>query len=321
MLDDFSLEEQVTYKTLINSVKNNKLSHAYLIESNGYSKSLDLAVAFAKYLLCPKNYSNSDKCGNCSQCKNIDKNEFIELKIIEPDGQWIKKSQLDQLQELFSRKSVIGNKKVYIINKAERLNVSSSNSILKFLEEPEQGIVAILVAESISQLLPTIVSRCQILSLKNNKKLTNLSTIEKIGNILKDNESDILNYISDAENEKKIEKIIEFIDYYENNKERTLLYSNKLWHNIFKEREDIYDAFSILILLYRDILNIKIDRKLEVFNDYVNKINFIAENNTLDEITKKINVIINLREKIRFNINNNLLIDKLIIELKGCEKK
>ena len=77
MLDNFSLEQNIVYKTLINSVKNNKYSHAYLIETNGYSKGLDLGIAFAKYLLCPNSYSNNEKCGNCSQCMNIDKNEFI----------------------------------------------------------------------------------------------------------------------------------------------------------------------------------------------------------------------------------------------------
>ena len=94
MLDDFSLEQNIVYKTLINSVKNNRCSHAYLIESNGYSKALDLALAFAKYILCPDAYTNCEKCDNCSQCKNIDNKEFLELKIIEAEGQWIKKNQL-----------------------------------------------------------------------------------------------------------------------------------------------------------------------------------------------------------------------------------
>ena len=83
MLDDFELEQQIIYKTLINSVKNDKTSHAYLIETNGYPKSFDLAKSFAKYLLCPNSYSNNKNCDNCHQCENIDKNEFIELKIIE----------------------------------------------------------------------------------------------------------------------------------------------------------------------------------------------------------------------------------------------
>ena len=319
MLDDFSLEQQIIYRTLINSVKNNKTSHAYLIETNGYSKSFDLAKAFSKYLLCPKGYSNNKKCANCHQCENIDKNEFIELKIIEPEGQWIKKSQLEDLQEMFSKKSIIGNKKIYIINKADKLNISSSNSILKFLEEPEDGVIAILIAENIFQLLPTIVSRCQILSLKNQASLTGLSTLEKIGHFLKDNNSDIIDYTSSTDSKEKISVIVEFIKYYEENHTNTLLYINKLWHDHFQERDSIYDAFTIMMLFYKDVLYMKLNKKIEVFNDYVNNVKEVEKKNNLNEITYKINVIMNLREKIKFNINNNMLMDKLIIELEGCE--
>ena len=82
MLDDFLSEQPIVCKTLINSIKSNRCSHAYLIESNGYSKVLDLALAFAKYVLCPNSYTNCGNCNNCSQCNNIDNKEFIELKYV-----------------------------------------------------------------------------------------------------------------------------------------------------------------------------------------------------------------------------------------------
>ncbi|MBQ2946996.1 MAG: hypothetical protein IJE04_04005 [Bacilli bacterium] len=321
MLDDFNLEQNIVYKILINSVKNNKYSHAYLIETNGYSKGLDLGIAFAKYLLCPNSYSNNKKCGSCSQCKNIDKNEFIELKIIDPEGQWIKKSQLEELQEIFSKKSVLGNKKVYIINKAEKLNPASSNSLLKFLEEPEEGIVAILITENIHQLLSTIVSRCQVLSLKNKINLDNFSTKEKIAHYLSNNKEDIENFINNEDNIVKIEKVIEFIKYYEDNHLNTLIYINKIWNEIFKDKQDIYNAFTILLLFYKDVLNLKLGKGVQIFTDYVNEVNNLEEKNNLDEITNKINVIMDLREKIKFNVNNNLLMDKLIIQLGRCDVK
>lgn len=321
MLDDFGLEQAVVYKTLINSVKNNKTSHAYLLETNGYSKALNLAIAFAKYLLCPNNYSNNKKCDNCSQCMNIDKNEFIELKIIDPEGQWIKKSQLEELQEEFSKKSVLGNKKVYIINKAEKLNVSSSNSLLKFLEEPEEGIIAILITDNIYQLLSTIVSRCQVLSLKNKINLTGLSTIEKIAYYICNSKDDIERYVTEGDNQTKLNNVLEFIKYYEENHTNTILYINKLWNDNFKEKDDIYNAFTTLLLFYKDMLNIKLGKKVEIFNDYIDTLKNIEEKNNLDTLTSKINVIMNLREKIKFNINSNMLMDKLIIELEGCESK
>ena len=127
MLDDFKLEQPIAHKIILNSIKQNKISHAYIIESNGYPKSYDFALSIAKYILCPYSYSNIEKCNNCHQCHNIDNNDFLEIKIINPSGLWIKKNELEELQDEFSKKAVSGNKKIYIINNAEKLNISSSN--------------------------------------------------------------------------------------------------------------------------------------------------------------------------------------------------
>jgi len=319
MLDEFKFEQPIVYKTLINSVKNNKCSHAYLIESNGYSKSLDLALAFAKYILCPNCYTNLEKCENCSQCKNINNKEFLELKIIEAEGQWIKKNQLEELQYDFSKKSILGSKKVYIINGAEKLNVSSSNSLLKFLEEPEEGIIAILITDNKYQLLDTIISRCQILTLNPLKENNTGNILEILGNNLYNNKEDIQNYINNNENLIKIEKVIEFIKYYEDNKLNTLVYINKLWNQYFTDKQEISNAINILLLFYKDVFNKILGNNIEIFKEYVNDIEYVSQKNKIDVIISKINVIINLKEKIKFNINNNLLMDKLLIELEGCE--
>jgi DNA polymerase-3 subunit delta' len=320
MLDEFKLEQQVVYKTLVNSVKNNKCSHAYLIESNGYSKTLDFALAFAKHMLCHNNYTNCNNCVNCTQCQNIDNKEFLELKIIEAEGQWIKKNQLEELQSDFSKKSILGNKKIYIINGAEKLNVSSSNSLLKFLEEPEEGITAILITNNKYQLLDTIISRCQVLTLNPSKEKTVGNILEHLGNNLYNSEEEINNYINNEDNLVKVEKVIEFAKYYEDNHLNTLAYINKLLLQHFNEKSEVNNAMEILLLFYKDIFNNMIGNKIEIFKDYVNDIQYIAKKNKIDVIISKINVIMNLKEKIKFNINNNLLMDKLLIELEGCEQ-
>ena len=317
MLDDYIELQKIPYKIIKNSVENDKISHAYIIETNGFSKSLDFAIAISKYFLCPFSYSNNIKCSNCNQCKKIDNDDFLELKIIEPSGMWIKKGEMDELQEIFSRKSLIGNKKIYIINEANKLNESSSNSILKFLEEPEEGIIAILIVEKINQLISTIVSRCQILSLSPNKQIEDKSTIEKIASVLKNNEDDINTFIENSS--QSVDKVIDFIKYYENNKINTIIYCNKLWHQYFKEKSDIHEAFTIMLLFYKDILNYKMNFKIDIFNDYLNDLKDISNKIEKSNIINKINVIMELREKIKFNINNNLLMDKLIIQLEGCE--
>jgi len=59
---------------------------------------------------------------------------------------------------------------------------------------------------------------------------------------------------------------------------------------------------------------------MDIFKEYVNDIEYVVQKNKIDVIISKINVIMNLKEKIKFNINNNLLMDKLLIELEGCEQ-
>ena len=322
MLDDFLKIQPLAYKILSKSKQRNKVSHAYIFETNGYSKGLNLAIAFSKYLLCQKSYTNSKKCQNCEQCFTIDKNEFIELKIIETEGNQIKKDQIDNLQLDFSKKPVIGDKKIYIINEAEKLNIKTSNSILKFIEEPEDGIIAILITENINNLLSTIVSRCQIISLKNNEKNINLSTNEKISEtlILTKEEQQMLFFVND-ENISKFDRLINFIKYYENNGTETIIYLNKLFHNYFNNREILKICFDIILLFYKDVLNFKIKNELLIFNDYEEEIKYVEQNNTLKVLLEKINVIAELKEKIKFNANATLLLDKLVIELEGCENK
>ena len=168
-------------------------------------------------------------------------------------------------------------------------------------------------------MLSTIVSRCQVLSLKNKVDLTNLTTLEKIAHYICNNKLDIENYINDDNNKIKLDKVIEFIKYYEDNHLNTIIYMNKLWHDYIKEKNELYNAFTIMLLFYKDLLNLKLGKRVEIFNDYMDLLEKL-ENTNLDALTQKINVIMNLRELIKFNVNNNLLMDKLVIELEGCEK-
>ena len=185
MLDDFFIEQYVATTMTKNAINKNTVTHAYLIETGSYYRGFDFAKAFAKSLLCPKKQTGKSICGTCTQCDRIDNKSFPELVIIEPDGLWIKKEQLDSLQKKFSTKSIEGAKKVYIINHAERLNVSAANSILKFLEEPEENIIAILVVNNVYSLLETIVSRCQLIKLNyESHQIQGQPLREKISNFL-----------------------------------------------------------------------------------------------------------------------------------------
>ena len=316
MLEEFKDEQTIAYKIIKNTLSKQHFAHAYLIETNNYSESFKLVMTFAKMLLCP-NYNNGQpNCNNCHQCQMIDDNNFPELKIINPDGNWIKKEQLTELQEEFNKKSIIGNKKIYIINKAEKLNNNSANTILKFLEEPQEGIIAILVTDNIYQLLETIISRCQIISLNGQAKfLKNKSSLEKIALLSTDNEIDYNNFIKDENNQEKINIILKFIKYYEKNHKKVLLYMNEYWFDYFQTKENISWAILILIYFYKDVLNYKINCPIEIFNDYIDNIKEVANLNNIINLTNKIKVLNTNRNYLDNNANLNLLMDKIIIEM------
>lgn len=316
MIEQF-LNEQIVACTMINKiVRTNNVSHAYLIETNNYYRGFDFALAFAKTLLCPKNNTTTTNCGECTQCLRIDNHNFSELEIIEPDGIWIKKEQLDKLQKNFSTKTLEGNRKVYIINHAEKLNASSANSILKFLEEPEENIIAILITDNVYSLLDTIISRCQIIKLNDRKKNEeSTSTLENISKYLFNNETDIINFNENGS--EIINNTINFIKNIENYGVDVILKENSLCSLFIKDKV-IFDQFlTILILFYKDCLDYLVRGKIGVFNDYIDEVSLTSQNNTAQLIMKKIEVLTKMKERIKYNCNLNLILDKLIISLGG----
>lgn len=279
---------EIATNILNNSIKNNKISHAYLFQIDGSLSNNEFVFSFIKKIICLQNPNDSEII-----CKRIDDGNYPELKIIKPDGQWIKKEQLLELQEQFNKKAIESNRMVYLIENAEKMNSSSANTLLKFLEEPEEGIVAILLTNNIHNVIETIVSRCQIINLKNENIKENTYSEE---------------YISNALN---------FIEYLETNKINTLAQIQNLWNNKLTQKEDYIKSFDIINLIYMDVLNLKLKNSIETFKDYQEQIKNIEMLNDLKELYRKINLIIDINDKLKYNVNINMLMDKFIIEFSG----
>ncbi len=165
-MDNLSVVKK-NYIDYINKIiKNNKVSHAYLIEINDYDEDMKYIYDFIKMIICNIDYTDLNKENNI--IKLIDDNNYPDIKIIEPDGYTIKKGQMIDLQKDYSNKSLLDGKRIYVVKEADKLNLASANTILKFLEEPEEDIIAILLTTNRYKILETILSRCQILTLKEN---------------------------------------------------------------------------------------------------------------------------------------------------------
>ena len=255
---------------------NNSLSHAYLIEINDYDRDYADVLKFVKLILCKNNKLTADlNCDLCNICNLIDNNLYPDLYVIEPDGAFIKKEQIVKLEEEFSNYSLLDNKRIYIIKEADKMNDSSANTILKFLEEPNDGIVALLLTNNRYKIIDTIVSRCQILSLNSFNSIDNIDNYRFfINNLVNPNDlfinyDDIINnlFIKDEKISKNLmndffEKLsVIFLDYYNDNlKEKK--YSDDLIEDISKLSKE--DVFRYLYIIENEItkLSFNVNNKL-----------------------------------------------------------
>lgn len=307
MLEEYEKKEPIIYRQISNSIKNG-LSHAYLFELNDNIYAYEMIMSFVKKVL-----SNGDD----NIAKRIDDGNYPELKHIFPDGQLIRKEQLEELQKSFSTISLENDKRFYIIHDSEKLNVAAANSLLKFLEEPSDGIIAILLTNNINLMLKTIVSRCQVLTFSKNKledyikfnQITSNITLHKLFFTIWKNKDKLNEY-----HRNFVKKVIEFINYYEKNKLKTIVYENRFFEE-FNDKIELNKFFECVILFYRDLLRYKFGSDVLYFDDYIDNIREFSCINTEETIIKKINTLLEKVRLIKNNVNTSMFIDGIIIDM------
>lgn len=283
--------ETGSLEKLIEYYKSGNLSHAYLISTNNTNKCLDVLLNVIKNIFCSE---FQEDCKKCSLCHLIDINNLPSLKIIEPEGSFIKKEQIIELKKFFSKDSQYTKENIYIIKSAEKMNKESANTLLKFLEEPDGSVIGFFITNHIDNVLLTIQSRCQHLEV-----LFQNDDYEKI-NLTKE----------------KYDEFSEVIKKYlydlEINRKELILYNKQ--HLVGYEKKDIISIFQIILDIYVNLLSQNYtDIKLE---DY----EFLKNLKPLN-IQKKINIIVELLKEINYNINLDLLLDRFVIEMDGVNNE
>jgi len=122
----------------------------------------EVALVLAKAINCLQ--KKDDACEVCSSCKAINNRNFPDVMIISPEKNLIKISQMREMKATAYLKPMVGRKRVFVLEGAEKMNDEAANSVLKILEEPPAFTHIILVSHNPYLILPTIQSRCQKLS-------------------------------------------------------------------------------------------------------------------------------------------------------------
>ena len=180
-------------KLLMESIKSNKLAHAYLFSGPRGTGKTSTAKLFAKTINC-ENQQDGIPCNTCQSCLNYEESaDIIEIDAASNNG-------VDEIRELRDNAKILPNYskyKIYIIDEVHMLSQSAWNAFLKILEEPPSHIIFILATTEIQKIPITILSRCQRYNfnkIRSEVISENLKTISEKENINITDEA--INYIS-----------------------------------------------------------------------------------------------------------------------------
>lgn len=159
-------------KTLLRSaILQNRLAHAYLFHGDDRIGKRLLALRLAQTLLCETvpDGRQPDACGTCRACQQVDARTHPDFLVIEPDQEManpqIKIESIRDIEHQMIYRPLIGNRKICLIDEADRMTIGAANALLKTLEEPPDHSLFILVSSRPYALPATIRSRCQALRL------------------------------------------------------------------------------------------------------------------------------------------------------------
>ena len=149
-------------KLLHRSITNNRIAHAYLFRGPDGVGKKRTALTFAAFINCLAPERN-DVCGRCLSCRKFHSGNHPDLHVIHPDGAMIRIDQIRQLRQMLTFPPLEADFRVVVIEDVHLMRREAANSLLKTLEEPPPDNLLILTADQASDVLPTIVSRCQII--------------------------------------------------------------------------------------------------------------------------------------------------------------
>jgi DNA polymerase-3 subunit delta' len=307
------------------SLVKNRVAHAYLFEGLRGTGKKEVGLLLTKALFCTSLIDGYKPCETCHNCRRINHGNHPDVHIVEPDGLSIKVDQIRELQAEFAKKGVESLKKVYLLVDADKMSVSAANSLLKFLEEPNAQTVAFLLTEQPQRILPTILSRCQVLPFQPltpqvmSKQLVENGVAPVKALLL----SSLTNNLDEAlalnANEwfAQAQKIV--VKLYEVLKKSPLEAMVMLqsdWFSHFKEKEQVNLGLDLLLLIFKDLLYIQLDKEEQiVFKEESALLKQFALQTSGRRLSIQMSAILEAKRKLAANMNPQLMMEQLVLKL------
>ncbi len=312
-------------KMLHHGFKENRLSHAYIFEGPKGTHKRATAFLFAARLLCQQPNENDEPCGVCANCHRIQHGMHPNVFLIEADGEQIKKDQIKQLINEFSKMALEDGPRIYIIDEAHRMNQDASNTLLKQMEEPSQSIYAILLTTNANALLKTILSRAQIIHFKpiSRKKIHDELIHDGVDEL---RASLIPEYTNNIEEASKIAQskdlmplldlVIQLYALLETKESSLIIRFREMADKVMASSTNMDFFLTMMILYQKDILNYQLRHHQTInYSTELKTITWLASHVSQKTVQEMLETMLTLKLRFRYNLNFNLVWDELIAQL------
>nr|WP_288723976.1 DNA polymerase III subunit delta' [uncultured Sellimonas sp.] len=309
-----------------NTIQNNQVSHAYIFNGERGAGKKMFAQLFAMTLQCEKGMTEPcNECHSCRQALSGNHPDIIRVTHEKPNTISVEDVRV-QINNDIMIKPYNGKYKIYIVPDADLMTVQAQNALLKTIEEPPEYAVIILLTENAESLLPTILSRCVVLKIKNVKDtLIKKYLMEQMQ--IPDYQADICTAFAQGNigraimlatsehfNEIK-EETIQLMKHIKEMELTDLVEAVKRLSGYKIEVSDILDLISVW---YRDVLLYKATKDINgvIFSDQMKYIKERANTSSYEGIEIILKGIETAKTRLKANVNFDLVMELLLLTIK-----
>jgi len=323
--DDLKNNQKEVLRLLENTFLKNRLVHTYLFEGVKGTPKIEAAYYLAMLILC-EGKTDKKPCLECRQCLNTMAFNNINVYLVKPEKESIKKEQIKELEHEFAHSALEGGKRVFIIEDIDKATSEAANSLLKFLEESNDNNYGILITDNIQKVLLTIKSRSQVISFREVPKATLIHELQ-LNDVLKEDAlifASITNDFQEAllyNTDEKVKKIIELVKeigrvlILRTRSATVVLYKNGLF--LLKETSKKYhNIFIDLLITYLNdqLLCLSDQKDKMVFFEEISKIESYIVND-IAKTSSLIEKLFEFRNRLNYNVNIELMYCQMLEEI------
>lgn len=312
--------QPVIYKTFVNAKDDGRLSHAYLLSGSIGMPLKETAMFLAKSIVCDN--PNPLACNECMTCIRMDEGNYADLIVFDGSEGRIKKEDVQRITGSFD-KSALEEKGVmiYVIHLVENMTSVAVNALLKFLEEPGRSIYAFLTTENESKVLPTIISRTQVLRFREIDRLEIINNAESAGVLDEDaellsgffNDSDTIKNVSESDDYKVAKQAIDDqLNSLLISPDDAVFTCQRLIVPQIKNFDIARLYLKMLAEIFKDLLNLSVGGNI-FLKSYDNILHELLAH--VNHIDKSLLVILSSLSKLDVNVNVALILDHIIYEI------